>query len=467
MQTLKDSELRYRRLFEATQDGILILDAKTGMIEDVNPYLIKMLGYSHKEFVEKKLWEVGAFKNIEASQDAFEALQKTEYIRYEDLPLKTKDGQLIQVEFVSNVYLVGNEKVIQCNIRDITLRRVAENDARTAHGALLTLVAELQSRDREMKLLIHMEDLLQSCTSVAEAYQVIAITTRELFSDQSSGSLAILQAQNQHLETVVRWGKDAIIEPVFLLKDCWAMRRGQLHEVNDPNNELLCQHFVHPPETSTLCVPLMVQGETFGLLSLVGDIGYKNTLSQQQLVVTVGEAIKLSLSNIKLREELREQSIRDPLTGLFNRRYLEESLPRELYRSQRQKTQLCIAMIDLNHFKQVNDTFGHGAGDLVLREVGRILDEQLRNTDISCRYGGDEFLLVLPDSALDDTRQRLEQIRNFIKEQTIRYGKKLLNPITISIGIASALENNFIARELIRAADEALYAAKQGRKDQG
>ena len=237
--------------------------------------------------------------------------------------------------------------------------------------------------------------------------------------------------------------------------------------VNDPNNELLCQHFVHPPETSTLCVPLMVQGETFGLLSLVGDIGYKNTLSQQQLVVTVGEAIKLSLSNIKLREELREQSIRDPLTGLFNRRYLEESLPRELYRSQRQKTQLCIAMIDLNHFKQVNDTFGHGAGDLVLREVGRILDEQLRNTDISCRYGGDEFLLVLPDSALDDTRQRLEQIRNFIKEQTIRYGKKLLNPITISIGIASALENNFIARELIRAADEALYAAKQGRKDQG
>ncbi len=92
MQTLKDSELRYRRLFEATQDGILILDAKTGMIEDVNPYLIKMLGYSHKEFVEKKLWEVGAFKNIEASQDAFKALQKTEYIRYKNLPLKTKDG---------------------------------------------------------------------------------------------------------------------------------------------------------------------------------------------------------------------------------------------------------------------------------------------------------------------------------------------------------------------------------------
>jgi len=118
--SLKDSELRYRRLFEAAQDGILILDARTGMIEDVNPYLIKMLGYSREEFVKKKLWEVGAFKDIKASQEAFDTLQENEYIRYEDLPLKTKDGRMIEVEFVSNVYLVNNEKVIQCNIRDIT-----------------------------------------------------------------------------------------------------------------------------------------------------------------------------------------------------------------------------------------------------------------------------------------------------------------------------------------------------------
>src|SRR5215216_2680181 len=120
MRKLIASELRYRRLFEAAQDGILILDASTGMIEDVNPYLIKMLGYSREEFVKKKLWEVGAFRDIEASKEAFEVLQANEYIRYEDLPLKAKDGHLIQVEFVSNVYLVGDEKVIQCDIRDIT-----------------------------------------------------------------------------------------------------------------------------------------------------------------------------------------------------------------------------------------------------------------------------------------------------------------------------------------------------------
>jgi len=140
-QSLRDLELRYRRLFETTQDGILILDAKTGAITDVNPYLIDLLGYSREEFVEKKIWQVGAFKDIEASKDAFEALQQNEYIRYENLPLKAKDGRLIQVEFVSNVYLVGDEQVIQCNIRDITEHR--------------RLVAALQENERKYHALVN------------------------------------------------------------------------------------------------------------------------------------------------------------------------------------------------------------------------------------------------------------------------------------------------------------------------
>jgi len=141
--SLIKSELRYRRLFESAQDGILILDAETGSITDVNPYLIEMLGYSREEFVEKKLWEVGAFKDIEASRKAFLALQKNEFIRYENLPLKAKGGRLVQVEFVSNVYLVGDEKVIQCNIRDISDRKRAEAALRAKEEAHWSLIENL------------------------------------------------------------------------------------------------------------------------------------------------------------------------------------------------------------------------------------------------------------------------------------------------------------------------------------
>jgi PAS domain S-box-containing protein/putative nucleotidyltransferase with HDIG domain len=143
-QSHRNSELRYRRLFESAQDGILILNAETGAISDVNPFLIDMLGYTREEFVEKKLWEVGAFKDIEASRNSFLALKKNKFIRYDNLPLKTKSGRLVQVEFVSNVYLVGDEKVIQCNIRDISDRKRAEAALRAKEEAHWSLIENLE-----------------------------------------------------------------------------------------------------------------------------------------------------------------------------------------------------------------------------------------------------------------------------------------------------------------------------------
>src|SRR5690242_9465631 len=125
-EALRDSEARYRRLFETAQDGILILDARTGLITDVNPFLVKLLDYSREEFLGKALWDIGPFKDIEASKTAFRELQAKQYVRYEDLPLKTRGGRSINVEFVSNVYRVNGQQVIQCNVRDITKRKYAE-----------------------------------------------------------------------------------------------------------------------------------------------------------------------------------------------------------------------------------------------------------------------------------------------------------------------------------------------------
>ena len=465
-EALRDSETRYRRLFETAKDGILLLDAVSGQITDVNPFLIELLGYTHEELLGKKLWEIGPFKDVVASQTAFRELQQKKYIRYEELPLETRHGERVEVEFVSNLYEVNGKKVIQCNIRDISERMRTKDSLRKANEELSTLVVELQKHDREMRLINRMNDLLQACKTQEEAYQVIALAVGELFAGQSGG-LAILHDSGQYLETFARWGDEPLLESVFSLEDCWAMRRGQQHEVTDPQASVICRHFVRPPKTGYLCLPLVVQGETLGLFFLDTPAGmnHEHAISWRQLVVTVGEGIKLSLSNLKLREIMREQATHDPLTGLFNRRYLDDTLPRELNHARRQNTQICIAMLDIDHFKHFNDTFGHEAGDLMLRELGHVLRENIRKSDIACRFGGEEFVLVLLDSPLEASRQHLEKICTHVKELQIRYRDQLLGTMTLSVGIVEALRHNLTADELLRAADEALYAAKHAGRD--
>jgi diguanylate cyclase (GGDEF)-like protein/PAS domain S-box-containing protein len=461
---VRASDVRYRRLFETAKDGIILLDADTGRITDVNPYLLDMLGYSHAELIGKALWEIGAVKDINASQEAMRQLQKTEYIRYEDLPLETKSGKHIAVEFVSNVYLVDGLRVIQCNIRDITARKRVEGRVQEVNDELRASVAKLQRHDAGMNSLIRLNEMLQSCTTQAEAHQVVSLLGKELFT-ADGGGLAVLSGRDQHLETVARWGNGTDLASGFSLEDCWALRRGHLHEVSDPRVDLLCQHFIHQRKKEYLCVPLIVQGGTIGLLCLTGAGKVAGSEMRQQLATAVGESIKMSLYNLKLREELREQAIHDPLTGLSNRRYLEENLERELHRAQRGKSPLCVVMVDLDNFKRFNDTFGHDTGDSMLRELAQALGETLRKSDIACRYGGDEFVLVLPDSTLEATRHRVEQIQAKIKEKASRQGGPTLGQITISVGIAGAPEHGSTPVELIHAADLALFAAKQAGRD--
>ena len=335
---------------------------------------------------------------------------------------------------------------------------------RKVNDELSASVAELQSRDEEMKSLIHLNELLQSCTSLIEAHQVVAHLGAELFAGQS-GCLAILHAPDQKLEAVARWGVEALTSS-FSSDDCWALRRGKVHEISDPRVDLLCHHFVHQPQAGDLCVPLIVKSKTTGLLCLTGAAGkVTGSITRQQLAVAVGETIKLSLNNLKLREDLREQAIHDPLTGLCNRRYLEESLGRELHRTRRGNSPLCVVMLDLDNFKLFNDTLGHDAGDSILRELAQALCEKLRKSDIACRYGGDEFVLVLPDSSLADTRKRLEQIGVLVKEKQVREGCSALGPITLSAGVAAAPKHGSTAPELLHAADIALFAAKQTGRD--
>lgn len=463
---LRESESRYRRLFETAKDGILLLDAASGQITDVNPFLIELLGYSYEEFIGKSLWEIGPFKDIAASQSAFRELRQKSYIRYDELPLESKNGERVDVEFVSNLYEVNGQKVIQCNVRDISERKRIKDSLNKANEELSSLVVQLQNHDREMKLINHMNDLLQACKTQEEAFHVISMAVGELFTGYSGG-LAIMHDSGHFLETFASWGNEPLLESIFQLDDCWAIRRGQAHEVANPLDNVICRHFVRPPKAGYLCLPLVVQGEMLGLFSVEIPTGTKsdNSYHWKQQVVTIGEGIKLSLSNLKLREIMREQANHDPLTGLFNRRYLNDTLPRELNHARRDRTQTTIAMLDIDHFKHFNDTYGHDAGDLMLRELGRVLRENVRKSDIAVRFGGEEFVLILLDSSLESSHEHIEKISRLVKEMQIHYGEQLLGSMSLSIGMIEASQYEMTSDELLSAADKALYAAKRAGRD--
>jgi diguanylate cyclase (GGDEF)-like protein len=212
-------------------------------------------------------------------------------------------------------------------------------------------------------------------------------------------------------------------------------------------------------------VPLLAQGEALGVLHLRKTAGPGERPGfNDALTAAAGEQIALGLANVKLRETLRNQSVRDPLTDLFNRRYMEETLEREIRRAERSGRPLSVVILDLDHFKQFNDTFGHDAGDLLLREVGAFLKEHIRSGDIACRFGGEEFVLILPESEVESTRARAEQLREELKRLSPQHRGQTLRRVSMSLGVA-AWEESLTAEALLRAADQALYRAKKEGRD--
>ena len=458
-----------RGIYESFPDAIAVID-RHGRITQMNAQVESIFGYSRNELQDKPVEFLMPERFRERHVKHITGYIADPRMRPMGVGLELfgqrKDKSEFPVDIMLSPMTTESGSMVIAVVRDVTAPKQATEIARKTNEELMALVAELQRRESEMQALISMDDLLQSCTAQDEAYKVVGLAAGELF-DGQTGCLAVLHASGQYLEMVARWGERPLGQPIFSLEDCWALRRGQLHEVTDPQAGLLCRHFVSQPETSYLCVPLTVQGETLGVFCLVGAPAKRShhQVSQLQLAVTVSEAIKLSLSNLKLREELRAEAIHDPLTGLFNRRYLEETLPRELHRAQRAHSPLCVAMLDLDNFKRFNDTYGHDAGDSLLRELGRLLLGKLRKSDISCRYGGEEFVLVLPDSSAADAKQRMEQIRGQIKELKIPHGEQVLSAITVSAGVAQAEDPPPNPNELLRAADTALYAAKNAGRD--
>jgi diguanylate cyclase (GGDEF)-like protein len=250
---------------------------------------------------------------------------------------------------------------------------------------------------------------------------------------------------------------------VFSPNECWAYRRGQIHL--GIGHERRCPHVIDDAHMY-VCVPLLAQGEMLGILHLLdglvtGDSAGEEAMAEKcRLAKTLADNTGLGIANLRLRDSMRSLSIRDPLTGLFNRRYMEEALAQEQHRAKRNDAQLAVIMIDIDHFKQFNDDYGHDGGDAVLRALGAFLKKHVRGSDIACRYGGEEFMLILSPSSTEGALQRAETIREAARLLHVRQGNRELGAVSLSLGVAIFPEHATDAAAIVKAADIALYEAK-------
>jgi diguanylate cyclase (GGDEF)-like protein len=396
--------------------------------------------------------------------------------------LHTMTQALAQGEFVGpDALAVNNEfSALTRSFGEMAMaRKQAEEEIRTLNAGLEQRIARrteelaetnhaLERYSDEVAQITKMSNLLQTADDMTEANEILSLLLPRLIAPHG-GAVYLTANSLNRLDCLAQWG-DTPHPPVINPEDCWGMRRGGFYGAGDPEHDMFCAHARteaghHQPY---VCVPLMAQSTSLGLLHIAFNFDSGLTevrASEQARVLRLADQIGLALANLKLRLTLREQSIRDALTGLHNRRYLEESLEREVARAARDSNPLAVLMIDLDHFKRYNDQYGHNGGDALLRALGRILKQSGRASDLIARYGGEEFTVLLHNTSLAGASAWCEELRNAVQKMEIRSAEQLLPPITISLGLALYPENGVTADELLSAADAALYEAKRDGRD--
>ena len=460
---LEEELLRIRKAIDSSSDAIGILDI-TGTSLYQNPAFIELFGYSVEELNEAGGLEA-IFPNDEYYHTFFYNILNGKSWQ-QDLTISSRTGKKRQIDLRADALIAQDGTIMGLVITatDIQERKSFERQLTQANKKLKASVKALEASNREIILLGEMIEALQACFAVEEAYEALSMLIPPIFPGTSGGLFMIPPSRNL-VEAVATWGEPLNSDVIFTPKECWSLRRGRAHWIAESHPGLCCNHIQQKSTlVESLCIPMIAQGETLGMLYLSSSTRKKLTDAKRHLAITVSEHIAIALANLRLSEQLQQQSVRDPLTGLFNRRYLEESLEREIHRAAREGQPLGIIMLDVDHFKRFNDTYGHEAGDIILRELGVFLLKSVRSSDIACRYGGEELTLILPKANLADIEARAEQIRIGVKGLEVRSRQELLGIVTISLGVACFPEHGLTGQELIQAADRALYQAKaQGR----
>lgn len=463
---LRRSERRFASALEHAPIGMAMVSPE-GRFVLVNQALCNIVGYKKEELEQLTFQDITHKDDLEAdlayvnellTSDRNSYQMQKRYIHRDRRTVWTRlSVSLVRDESGRPLHFIAQ-------IEDITQSRRADLELREGKERLEYGLKQLQTQNREISALGELSGLLQACLRMEEIYTPVRRFCRNLFQG-CAGALYLMQPSRNHMECMIHWDADTDPELLFAPQECWALRRGQLHAQCNEDDQR-CAHIPASNPRDSLCIPMMAQSEILGMLNLQPRPALDAYLAEeqlerrQQLAIMVAERIGMAIANLRLRETLRAQSIRDPLTQLFNRRYLEESLPRELAQSQRSGQPLALLMIDVDHFKNFNDSHGHEAGDAALLAIATTLQSKCRGSDILCRYGGEELVMALSNTTETQALRRAEEARLAVAATPAHVRGRTLPPATISIGIALCPSHAVSESGLLHAADNALYQAK-------
>ena len=456
--TQRDEKLgQLAKAVETMQLGVTITDMD-GKIIYTNPAEARMHGYEVDDLIGKDL---GVLAPAELRKPmTAEQIKELRSLR-ESVNI-SKDGRIFPVRLMSDVVkdAAGQPTAVVTACENLTEHKRTEK--------------VLKQRARELALLNRMSELLQACATEEDTYRVVGKVCKKLFLSDS-GCLSILEPSQTKPKVVALWGNPSQHARAAEGNNGSGNLPFKPHLTEELETGSLCPLSNFHQDNDCLCVPIHTADELLGILSLCFRQGasgnadpqgdHHHLKARQILLTRVAEQYALSLVNLRLRDALRMECIRDSLTGLYNRRYMEESLKREALRAKRHHTPIGIIMLDIDHFKQFNDIYGHEAGDLVLKRLGTFLQRRTRGEDIACRYGGEEFLLILPETPIEVVVQRAKELHAGVKKLRIIYQGKRLH-ITISAGVAVLPEHSSTVKEVVKAADTAMYRAKEQGRDQ-
>lgn len=358
--------------------------------------------------------------------------------------------------------LIAGGVAVTCSVLVLLVALAATRLVAADMKQHLELFDQAQGTSRQIEELFAMTDMLQAAEDHDDAGAVLMATAHRLLPEYG-GALYVFNNSRDRLDLAKAWNVSENFDPAATLLpgNCWALKRGKPH-INDASSDTLCcMH--HIGSVATVEVPMMARGQVFGLLMLAydGAEAFQNLKGIRRVTRALADSMSLALSNIALREKLRTQSLRDPLTGLYNRRYMEDALERYLSLAERTGAATSVVMIDLDNFKRLNDNYGHAKGDAVLRDVAGQFVGALRPSDVVARYGGEELMVILPNCGVEDAAAKAEMLRMRIESLSEVHGA----PISASFGVATVPETSINAADVIPMADAALYAAKNAGKN--